>query len=74
MLLLRDLFQSGVVDDAVYLDLGAPEAVEDVLIRHQRGKVEPAPAVQADPAEQPQQAVGLVISVRPQFRGASRNL
>ena len=48
--------------------------MEDVFVRYKRGKVEATPAVQADSAEQPQQAVGFVISVRPEFRGTTGDL
>ena len=64
----------GVVNDSINLDPRAPEAMENVLVRCERCKVQPPPAVQTNTAQQAQHTVGLVFSMWPQSCDENREL
>ena len=57
-----------LVNDAVYPDLGAPEAVEYVSVWHKGGQIQSPPAMQADTARYACKGRSLMLSVWPEFR------
>lgn len=57
--------RSGIVNNSVNLYLWTPETMQDVLIGCQMSKLEPTPAMQANAAQQPQNAARFVLSVGP---------
>jgi hypothetical protein len=63
-----------VVDDAVNLNFGAPEAMTNLSVRYKRRQIQPAPAVKTNAAKQTQNGVGLVFSVRPKLGNAGSEL
>ena len=48
--------------------------MENILVRDERCKIQPAPAVQTHTAEQAHQGVGFVFSVRPQLCDTNRKV
>ena len=63
-----------VVRHAIDFDLGAPEAMPNVLARYKSCKIQPAPAVQTNTAQRPQQDIGFMLPMWPQFRYLEREL
>jgi len=48
--------------------------MEDILLRYESRKVQPTPVVHTHTAEQSQQAVGLMFSVRPELCDTNRKV
>ena len=60
------------MNDAVDLDLRAPEAMSDVSAGRKRRQVQPFPAMHTGPTQESKDAAGFVLAVRPKPGEARR--